>query len=134
VSNWARTPAAACRHNLGYWRSDHWWGIGPGAHSHVGGVRWWNVKHPRAYASRLAADCSPALAREVLTREDRRVERILLELRLADGLPTSLLTSNERDRVGHLRARRLVAAQNGKLILSRDGRLLADGVIRELLD
>ena len=47
VSNWARTPADACRHNLGYWRGDDWWGIGPGAHSHVGGVRWWNVKHPR---------------------------------------------------------------------------------------
>ena len=85
VSNWSSDSATRCRHNLGYWRSDHWWGIGPGAHSHVGGVRWWNVKHPRAYASRLADGLSPAHAREVLTPENRRVERILLELRLADG-------------------------------------------------
>ena len=54
VSNWAARPDAACRHNLGYWRGDDWWGIGPGAHSHVGGTRWWNVKHPAAYAARLS--------------------------------------------------------------------------------
>ena len=59
---------------------------GPGAHSHVGGVRWWNVKHPAAYADRLAAGRSPAHAREVLDAESRRVERVLLELRLREGL------------------------------------------------
>jgi putative oxygen-independent coproporphyrinogen III oxidase len=134
VSNWSSTSATRCRHNLGYWRSDHWWGIGPGAHSHVGGVRWWNVKHPRAYASRLAEGLSPAYAREVLTPEDRRVERILLELRLADGLTTSLLTTTELSRLDDLRARRLAAVHDGKLILTSSGRLLADGVIRELVD
>ncbi|MBA2465679.1 MAG: coproporphyrinogen III oxidase, partial [Nocardioidaceae bacterium] len=79
VSNWARDEAAACRHNVGYWTGVDWWGAGPGAHSHVGGVRWWNVKHPAAYAGRLAAGDSPALAREVLDGETRRVERVLLE-------------------------------------------------------
>ncbi|NUP59359.1 MAG: coproporphyrinogen III oxidase, partial [Pseudarthrobacter sp.] len=63
VSNWARTPEQACRHNLAYWRGDDWWGIGPGAHSHVGGVRWWNVKHPSAYANRLSQGLSPAAGR-----------------------------------------------------------------------
>jgi putative oxygen-independent coproporphyrinogen III oxidase len=134
VSNWSTTSASRCRHNLGYWRSDHWWGIGPGAHSHVGGVRWWNVKHPRAYASRLADGLSPAHAREVLTPENRRVERILLELRLADGLTTSLLTSTERGRLADLCARGLAVVEDSKLILTRKGRLLADGAIRELLD
>jgi putative oxygen-independent coproporphyrinogen III oxidase len=134
VSNWSTTSATRCRHNLGYWRSDHWWGIGPGAHSHVGGVRWWNVKHPRAYASRLANGLSPAQAREVLTPENRRVERILLELRVADGLTTSLLTSTERGRLADLCARGLAVVEDSKLILTRNGRLLADGVIRELLD
>jgi putative oxygen-independent coproporphyrinogen III oxidase len=134
VSNWSTTSAARCRHNLGFWRSDHWWGIGPGAHSHVGGVRWWNVKHPRAYASRLANGLSPAQAREVLTPENRRVERILLELRVADGLTTSLLTSTERGRLADLCARGLAVVEDSKLILTRNGRLLADGVIRELLD
>jgi putative oxygen-independent coproporphyrinogen III oxidase len=134
VSNWSRSAATRCRHNLGYWRSHHWWGIGPGAHSHVGGVRWWNVKHPRAYASRLASGQSPAQARELLSAEQRRVERILLELRLADGLSTSLLTTTEKSRLVDLLARRLAVIEDGMLILTRDGRLLADGVIRDLLD
>jgi putative oxygen-independent coproporphyrinogen III oxidase len=134
VSNWSTSAAARCRHNLGYWRSHHWWGIGPGAHSHVGGVRWWNVKHPAAYASRLAAGVSPAQAREVLSAEDRRVERILLELRLADGLATSLLTTSERHRLPDLLTRRLAVVEQDMLILTREGRLLADGVIRDLLD
>jgi putative oxygen-independent coproporphyrinogen III oxidase len=134
VSNWSTSDATRCRHNLGYWRSDHWWGIGPGAHSHIGGVRWWNVKHPRAYASRLAEKLSPAQAREVLTPTDRRLERILLELRLADGLTTSLLTDTERRRLADLRARGLATTGGDKLILTQSGRLLADGVIRGLLD
>jgi putative oxygen-independent coproporphyrinogen III oxidase len=134
VSNWSSDVTTRCRHNLGYWRSHSWWGIGPGAHSHVGGVRWWNVKHPRAYASRLAAGRSPAQGREVLSAEQRRVERVMLELRLADGLSTSLLTPTERDRVADLLARGLAVKQDGKLILTADGRLLADGVIRDLLD
>ncbi|MFN8199914.1 MAG: hypothetical protein U0R72_16565 [Nakamurella multipartita] len=74
VSNWARTPAGGCRHNLAYWTGQDWWGIGPGAHSHVGGVRWWNVKHPAAYAQRLAEGRSPGQAREVLGPDDRRLE------------------------------------------------------------
>jgi putative oxygen-independent coproporphyrinogen III oxidase len=134
VSNWSTSATARCRHNLGYWRSHHWWGVGPGAHSHVGGVRWWNVKHPAAYASRLAAGVSPAQAREVLSAPDRRVERILLELRLIDGLTTSLLTMSERDRLPDLLASRLAVVENDMLILTREGRLLADGVIRNLLD
>jgi len=134
VSNWARSAATRCRHNEGYWRSHHWWGIGPGAHSHVGGVRWWNVKHPRAYASRLASGQSPAQARELLSAEQRRVERILLELRLAEGLTTSLLTSTEKSRLVDLLTRRLAVVEGGMVILTPTGRLLADGVIRDLLD
>ncbi|KWX10452.1 coproporphyrinogen III oxidase, partial [Carbonactinospora thermoautotrophica] len=92
ISNWALGDAARCRHNLLYWTGADWWGVGPGAHSHVGGTRWWNVKHPAAYARRLAAGASPAHAREVLGAEDRRVERILLQLRLAEGCPLAELT------------------------------------------
>ena len=134
VSNWSTSAATRCRHNLGYWRSHHWWGIGPGAHSHIGGVRWWNVKHPQAYAARLTSDQSPAQARELLSAEERRVERIMLELRLADGLTTSLLTTTEKGRLVDLVARRLAVLQDDMLILTRHGRLLADGVIRDLLE
>src|SRR6476469_5737256 len=87
VSNWSRTVQGRCRHNEGYWAGGDWWGIGPGAHSHVGGVRWWNVKHPNAYAGRLGSGDSPAAGRERLTAEQRYDERVLLGVRLADGLP-----------------------------------------------
>jgi oxygen-independent coproporphyrinogen-3 oxidase len=134
VSNWATSEAARCRHNLGYWRSDHWWGIGPGAHSHLSGTRWWNVKHPRAYAERLASGRSPAHAREVLTADDRRVERVLLELRLAEGLDPAVLTSSEQARLPGLAERGLLEPDLHRLRLTLAGRLLADGVIRDLLD
>jgi coproporphyrinogen III oxidase-like Fe-S oxidoreductase len=134
VSNWSRDVATQCRHNLAYWRSDHWWGIGPGAHSHVGGVRWWNVKHPQAYATRLAEGSSPAFAREQLTAGDQRVERVLLELRLSEGLPLAVLTKTERHRVPDLVLRGIATVVGTRLVLTLRGRLLADGVIRDLLD
>ncbi|QYJ04646.1 radical SAM family heme chaperone HemW [Nocardioides panacisoli] len=137
VSNWARDEDARCRHNLAYWTGGHWWGIGPGAHSHVGGVRWWNVKHPAAYAGRLAAGRSPALGREVLDAPTRHVERVLLEVRLRDGLPPDVLTATERAVVPELVQRGLVEPEawraSGRVRLTRDGRLLADLVVRELL-
>ncbi|MFP5283356.1 MAG: radical SAM family heme chaperone HemW [Actinomycetes bacterium] len=134
VSNWARTGADRCRHNLAYWRSAHWWGIGPGAHSHVGGVRWWNVKHPARYAARLAGGQSPASAREVLPAASRRVERVLLELRLAEGLDLAVLAPTERARVPAIVERGLATVAGDRLVLTLPGRLLADGVVRDLLD
>ncbi|GAB3786941.1 radical SAM family heme chaperone HemW [Nocardioides ungokensis] len=133
VSNWARDDATRCRHNLLYWTGADWWGVGPGAHSHVGGVRWWNVKHPAAYADRLAAGLSPAHAREVLDPESRRVERVLLELRLRQGLEAGVLDAAGRAAVPDLVARGLLATAGERLVLTRTGRLLADAVVRDLL-
>ncbi|ELT43501.1 radical SAM family heme chaperone HemW [Arthrobacter nitrophenolicus] len=136
VSNWARTPEQACRHNLAYWRGDDWWGIGPGAHSHVGGVRWWNVKHPTAYAGRLAQGASPAAGRETLDGETRTVERIMLEARLQAGLEVATLSAVGRHQVAGLIADGLVdpaAAFRGRLVLTLKGRLLADAVVRRIL-
>jgi oxygen-independent coproporphyrinogen-3 oxidase len=130
VSNWAR-PGHECRHNLGYWRSDNWWGIGPGAHSHVGGVRWWNVKHPAAYADRLAAGRSPAHGREVLTDATARTEKIMLGLRLAAGLPGRIAP---REMVDDLVRAGLLQPRDDRLILTRRGRLLADRVVNALVD
>lgn len=134
VSNWARDEAARSQHNLAYWRGGNWWGIGPGAHSHVGGVRWWNRKHPAAYASALAAGSSPAQAREVLDDDTRRIERVLLELRIADGLPADVLTRSEQARLPQLAARGLIQTTGNRIRLTVPGRLLADAVIRDLLD
>ena len=139
VSNWSRTPEQACRHNLAYWRGDDWWGIGPGAHSHVGGVRWWNVKHPTAYANRLGAGASPAAGRETLDSETRNVERVMLEARLNSGLDIPSLGGlgdTGRHAVAGLIADGLVdpaAAFKGRLILTLKGRLLADAVVRRIL-
>jgi putative oxygen-independent coproporphyrinogen III oxidase len=137
VSNWARGPAAQARHNRLYWTGGEWWGVGPGAHSHVGGVRWWNVKHPRDYSDRLAAGDSPAAARELLSAADRELEDVMLRLRLADGLP-----------LAPLRPDALAAAQSalddglldplaygaGRAVLTLRGRLLADAVVRALVE
>jgi oxygen-independent coproporphyrinogen-3 oxidase len=136
VSNWARTPEQACRHNLAYWRGDDWWGIGPGAHSHVGGVRWWNVKHPSAYANRLSQGLSPAAGTETLDAETRNLERVMLEARLQSGLDVSTLSAGGRQEVAGLIAAGLVdpaAAFRGRLVLTLKGRLLADAVVRRIL-
>ena len=137
VSNWATDDAARCRHNLAYWTGGDWWGIGPGAHSHVGGVRWWNVKHPAAYAGAIAAGRSPGHAREVLDPSQRRLEDILLRLRLSEGLPAELLTdagrAHARNAVdqGLLQPERLA---EGKAVLTVTGRLLADGLALRLAE
>lgn len=130
VSNWSRDRASRCHHNELYWTSQNWLGVGPGAHAHVGGVRWWNAKHPTAYAARLEVGESPALAREVLDAETRRVERVLLEVRLRDGLPLELV---EAERVDAVVADGLALREADRLVLTRRGRLLADAVVRDLL-
>jgi len=139
VSNWARTPADECRHNLGYWRGDDWWGVGPGAHSHVGGVRWWNVKHPRAYADRLGRGRSPAAGREVVQGDTAELERVMLGVRLARGLSVADLPPSGRVAVAGLVADGLVDGRavldrtDPRLRLTRRGRLLADAVVRSLV-
>jgi putative oxygen-independent coproporphyrinogen III oxidase len=135
ISNWAAGETARCRHNMLYWTGGDWWGFGPGAHSHVGGTRWWNVRHPSAYASRLAAGQSPAQAREVLTDAMRRMEEIMLRVRLAEGAPLSLLSGAARDHAERAVASALAdpaAFAGGRLVLTRQGRLLADAVVRDL--
>jgi putative oxygen-independent coproporphyrinogen III oxidase len=142
VSNWARSPDLACRHNLAYWRGDDWWGVGPGAHSHVGGVRWWNVKHPRAYAARLEAGLSPAAGRETLAPGSAQLERVMLGVRLAEGLPLDTLSTRARHDVaglvadGLLDGRAALGADSAtpRALLTRRGRLLADAVVRTLTD
>ncbi|MGA8257302.1 MAG: radical SAM family heme chaperone HemW [Nocardioides sp.] len=133
VSNWARDDDARCRHNLAYWRGGDWWGVGPGAHSHVGGTRWWNVKHPAAYTDRLEGGGSPAHAREVLDAETRRVERVLLEVRLRDGLALDVLDDEGRRAAERSTQEGLADLAHDRLVLTARGRLLADAVVQDLL-
>ncbi|MDJ1115306.1 radical SAM family heme chaperone HemW [Microbacterium dauci] len=135
VSNWSTSTAQRSRHNLSYWQGADWWGYGPGAHSHVGGLRWWNVKHPAAYAQRLAAGESPAAGRERPDAEARRLESILLRSRIVDGVPIAEATDAGRREVASLIADGLIdgpSAIRGTVVLTRQGRLLADAVVRAL--
>jgi oxygen-independent coproporphyrinogen-3 oxidase len=139
VSNFSRSAETRSAHNLAYWMSNDWWGYGPGAHSHVGGVRWWNVKHPATFAQKIAEGQSPALAREVLTAETRLTERILLEVRIKPGLSIDVvktLNPNCAKPISQAIADGLIDAQaaiSGQLILTLKGRLLADALVRDLL-
>lgn len=148
VSNYSRSEDTRSDHNLAYWRNQDWWGIGPGAHSHVNGTRWWNVKHPVPYAQKVRAGQSPAAAREVLDTATRAFETIMLMIRVREGLamrellavhdeaqlgaslrwlvsqaliePDALTSQAEPDPEAHVR-------------LTLKGRLLGDAVTRELL-
>jgi oxygen-independent coproporphyrinogen-3 oxidase len=131
VSNWAKTPEARCRHNLLYWEGGHWWGAGPGAHSHLPGVRWWNHKHPSTYGAALAEGL-PAAGHEVLSGDDEYLERILLRTRLAAGLPLSLLRASGVRAAERAAADGLAVFEDERLKLTLRGRLLADAVVRDL--
>jgi oxygen-independent coproporphyrinogen-3 oxidase len=135
VSNWASGPQSECRHNRLYWTGGDWWGVGPGAHSHIGGVRWWNVRHPAAYAQRLNASASPGQAREILTSAEQATERIMLLTRLASGCPVAELGPAGLTAAAQAAADGLArqgALDSGIVQLTRQGRLLADAVIRGL--
>jgi len=137
VSNWASAAADRCRHNELYWTGGNWWGIGPGAHSHIGGARWWNRKHPVAYARALSRGASPAQGSELLDDRQRRIESIMLGIRLRAGVALEVLSERGQQRAGEAVAYRLLdrgAYADGRAALTLRGRLLADAVVRDLTD
>lgn len=146
LSNWAKAGHES-RHNLSYWTAEDWWGVGPGAHSHIGGVRWWNVKHPAAYGARVDAGESPAAGRETLDGATRHEERVLLETRLAKGMSVAD-SGAAASTIAALAAEGLiepveaweqadavdVSAAQPRIVLTLRGRMLADTVVRRLLE
>ncbi len=132
VSNWASGPAAQCRHNLGYWNGDNWWGAGPGAHGHLGGIRWWNAKHPARYAETLDGGELPIAGREELTADDQHLEQIMLQVRMRSGLDLSLLGPRELAAARACIDEGLGAEDDDRLVLTGRGRLLADAVVRRI--
>jgi putative oxygen-independent coproporphyrinogen III oxidase len=136
VSNWARSADARCRHNELYWTDSNWWGLGPGAHSHISGVRWWNVKHPVRYTAMVQAGQSPAAGRESLDPAARYTEKVMLGVRRREGLPAYDLTQQARAALPQLTSWGLLepaAVADGRVVLTQRGRLMADAVVRELL-
>ena len=132
VSNWSR-PGGECRHNLGYWDGGQWWGAGPGAHSFVGQTRWWNVKHPNAYAQLLGDATLPVAGFEQLDAATRHTEDVLLRIRLRQGLHADLLDQAEHERAAVAVDDGLLVREGQRFVLTNRGRLLADGVVRNLL-
>ena len=135
LSNWSKAGSES-RHNLAYWNGDNWWGAGPGAHSHIDGRRWWNVKHPTAYKEKISSGQSPMHEEEVLNDEQKNSERMMLEIRLAKGIDAKTLDSGQLailesfKNQGHLLADSWAA---GRIVLSTSGRLIADRIVREIL-
>ena len=137
ISNWAGSGPSRCAHNMLYWTGGDWWGIGPGAHSHVGGTRWWNVRHPAAYAARIAGGSSPGQAREILSEAERQLERVMLLIRLADGCPVEVLGPAGQANAAQVVADGLAdaaALARGRIVLTSRGRLLADAVTQKLTE
>ncbi|NBU31598.1 MAG: coproporphyrinogen III oxidase [Actinobacteria bacterium] len=136
VSNWS-LPGAQCQHNIGYWQNQDWLGLGPGAHAHFNGLRRWNVKHPAAWANSVDEHELPIGDTEALTPADIFRENIMLGLRLKTGIPIDSLTDS-----GVLVANQALAEgllepnefSNGALVLTYQGRLLADGLVARLWD
>ena len=139
LSNWARGEGTTSRHNIAYWQGMDWWGFGPGAHSHVAGRRWSNVKHPTTYAKYLSENQLPSTDGEDLTNVEQQEERAMLELRLRDGLSLDVVRSlneNHAKAISELVASNLIdgrSAISGRAVLTLRGRLLADFVLRKLL-
>ena len=138
VSNWSRSEATQSKHNLAYWNSNDWWGYGPGAHSHFGGVRWWNVKHPATYSQALAKNESPGAGFEVLDAPTQLIEQVLLLIRISAGISIDVLKQLETFKpatIANFLAQELIEpaeAFKGQLVLTLKGRLLADLLVREL--
>lgn len=132
LSSWARSEQARCRHNIGYWRSSDWLGIGPGAHSHIAGVRWWNIRRPAGYAGQLRAGNTPVAGREILTSDQRALEAVMLGLRVRDGLAVSALSEAGVRAAQHEAARGRVSIVKDRVVLTRQGRLFAQAVALEL--
>lgn len=135
LSNWSK-PNHQSRHNVAYWQNSNWWGLGPGAHSHINGTRWWNVKHPTAYKNALLNSQSPVQESEILTPQQISDEKAMLSIRMNYGILLDDLTADQISRVEGYRASGHVNAllwNEGSLQLTAQGRLIADRIVRELV-
>ncbi|WP_080793869.1 radical SAM family heme chaperone HemW [Corynebacterium pacaense] len=132
VSNWAR-PGGACRHNMGYWVDGDWWGAGPGAHSHIGDRRFHNVKHPARYSSMISAGELPIAEVEDLSALDHHTERVMLGLRLRQGLPLEIFPPASLEVIAGYTGTGLLHRTAGRVAVTDAGRLLADGIIADIL-
>ena len=135
LSNWSKDSGES-KHNIAYWLNKNWWGTGPGAHSHINGKRWWNVKHPNLYREKLLQNISPELDSEVLEPIQIESERLMLSIRLPEGITKESLTTDQIMSLDqYLKSGALDTAKwdAGSVSLTLNGRLIADRIVREIL-
>lgn len=135
VSNWSKA-GSPCRHNVAYWQGANWWGAGPGAHSHIDGRRWWNVKHPTAYRERIENALAPMQDQEILTPEEKSREEIMLLIRLPGGLKREVLDNAQIACIeGYVASGDIDRMEwdLGAVTLTQQGRLIADRIVRDLV-
>jgi len=135
LSNWSKDSGES-KHNIAYWLNKNWWGAGPGAHSHINGKRWWNVKHPNLYREKLQENISPILDSEVLDSMQIESERLMLSIRLPEGVRKDSLSVDQITSLNqYLDSGALNAAKwdAGSVSLTLSGRLIADRIVREIL-
>jgi len=148
ISNWSR-PGRACRHNLQYWRNEPYLGFGAGAHGYAQGQRYANVLAPTAYIERLAGPGdvgfphSPAMMQTTrIEHEDEIGETMMMGLRLTrEGVPLERFASRFGKtldtrfgrEIRELSRRGLIEVSEGRLRLTREGRLLGNHVFREFV-
>ena len=135
LSNWSKESGES-KHNIAYWLNKNWWGAGPGAHSHINGKRWWNVKHPNLYREKLQQNISPELDSEVLEPIQIESERLMLSIRLPEGITKESLTADQIMSLDqYLQSGALDSAKwdAGSVSLTLNGRLIADRIVREIL-
>jgi putative oxygen-independent coproporphyrinogen III oxidase len=130
VSNWAH-PRHWCVHNMGYWEGRPYLGLGAGAHSYRDGRRWWNVRPPQQYLELVSAGARPIGGEEHLTDEDRRLERLLLQLRTAVGVPVEWVAE---DRAAGFVEDGLAVRRGDRLVLTERGLFLANDLVLALAD
>ena len=140
ISNFAK-PGRECRHNLCYWLGEVYAGYGPGAVGSIPGsafgipdatqVRYTNLKHPDGYCAAVENGEKIYFEHEALTDDTLRTERIMLGLRLNQGIDQSLVKSAQN--VEKLVQRDWIQIQNGQIKLSETGRHFCSEVALELM-
>jgi oxygen-independent coproporphyrinogen-3 oxidase len=136
ISNYAR-PGLRSVHNQIYWRGEKYLALGPGASGFLGSVRFSNVKSTERYCSLLEAGQLPIGQSERLTPATHASDKIILGLRLSEGVPLAWI----RERFGSSRdtllaewnAQRYIVHEGGIIRLTEAGRLVSDSLFMELL-
>jgi oxygen-independent coproporphyrinogen-3 oxidase len=130
ISNFAKKREFTCQHNMKYWLRVPYLGLGPSAHSFQGDRRWWNLKSLEAYCKVLDRGGAPLAGEETLSEEQKNLESLMLGMRTMEGVALDRLGNRPQSEkfLRDLRGSGLVKIKEGKVIPTREGFLVADGL------